>query len=72
MRQLMTACGVSPKLAMSMPRGVRHLMPSLKKLTVGRGVAQKRLSDAEIAHNVETGNMTGGKARRHAPLKFRM
>ena len=72
MKQLMTACGVSPKLAMSMPRGVRHLMPSLKKLTVGRGVAQKRLSDAEIARNVETENMTGGKARRHAPLKFRM
>jgi len=68
----MTACGVSPKLAMSMPRGVKHLMPSLKKLSIGRGVAQRRLSDAEIARNVETGNMTGGKARRHAPLKFRM
>jgi hypothetical protein len=47
-------------------------MPSLKKLSIGRGVAQRRLSDAEIARNVETGNMTGGKARRHAPLKFRM
>ena len=72
MRHLMTACGVSPKLAMSMPRGVKHLMPSLKKLSIGRGVAQRRLSDAEIARNVETGNMIGGKARRHAPLKFRM
>ena len=72
MRHFLTACGVNSRLAMSMPRGVRHLMPSLKKLSVGRGVAQKRLSDAEIEENVKMGNMTGGKARRPAPLKFRM
>ena len=62
------ACGVNPRFAMAQYRGVKHLVPSLKKLTVG-GFVQRKLSDAEIARNVE---MSGGKARRHAPLKFRM
>jgi hypothetical protein len=47
---------------------------SLKPLMVGRGV-QRRLSDAEIAYNVERDvPMAGGAARkkRHTPLKFRM
>jgi hypothetical protein len=69
MRHFLTACGVSPKLALSMPRGVKHLLPSLKKLQVGRGVAERRLSDAEIDEKIK---MTGGKTRRPAPLKFRM
>jgi len=77
----MTACGVSPKLAFrkGMYRGLMGMVPRLKRhplkpLMVGRGVGQRRSTDAEIARAVE---MSGGavstmKPRRHAPLKFKM
>jgi len=75
----MTACGVSPKLAFrkGMYRGLMGMIPRLKKhplkpLMVGRGVGQRRSTDAEIARAVQ---MSGGAAkpvRRVAPLKFKM
>jgi len=82
MRGELLACGLSPKRlfkSKSASRVLQHMMPqisthSLKPLMVGRGV-QRRLSDAEIAYNVERDvPMAGGAARtkRHTPLKFRM
>jgi hypothetical protein len=79
MRSELIACGLSAKRLLKSKtgmRGLRHLMPKIavKPLMIGMGVAQRRLSDAEIKYNVEHGEMTGGAARkiRHAPLKFRM
>lgn len=77
MNKLLQACGVSPKLMFrkGAKRGLSHMMPKMKKhnlksLMVGKGVGQRRLSDAEIAHNVA---MTGGATKRkHAPLRFKM
>ena len=78
MQKLMMAMGVIPKMGFMghSPRSFRHLIPKmarhpLKQLTVGRGVGERRSTDAEIARAVE---MSGGavKPRRHAPLKFRM
>jgi len=78
MRSELIACGLSAKRFLkskSGVRGLRHLMPriSIKPLMVGRGVAQRRLTDAEIKYNSDQ-EMSGGAARkiRHAPLKFRM
>jgi hypothetical protein len=82
MRNYLTACGLSPK--MMFRKGVHHglsgMMPKIKKhslkpLMIGKGVGERRLSDAEIAYNVAHGDdmMSGGGAkRRHAPLKFKM
>jgi hypothetical protein len=84
MRNFLTACGLSPKLMFSKKaqRGLSGMMPritkhSLKPLMVGKGVGERRLSDAEIAYNVAHGDdmMSGEGAkakRRHAPLKFKM
>lgn len=73
----MTACGVSPKLMFrkSLIRGLKQMIPNLrrnqlKSLIVGKGVGERRASDAEVARAVE---MNGGAVkRRTAPLKFRM
>ena len=73
----MTACGISPKLMFrkGIQRGLKEMMPKLKKhelktLMVGKGVGQRRASDAEVARAVE---MSGGAVKRKtAPLKFRM
>lgn len=77
MRSFMTACGVSPKLMFrkGMQRGLKEMMPKLKRnqlksLMVGKGVGERRASDAEIARAVE---MSGGAVKRKTvPLKFRM
>ena len=79
----MTACGISPKMMFSkkVQRGLSGMMPritkhSLKPLMIGKGVGERRLSDAEIAYNVAHGDGMisgeGAKKRRHAPLKFKM
>jgi hypothetical protein len=77
MRSFMTACGISPKFMFrkGIQRGLKEMMPKLKKhelktLMVGKGVGQRRASDAEVARAVE---MSGGAVKRKtAPLKFRM
>lgn len=73
----MVASGVSPKLMFrkSIIRGLKQMIPNLKRnqlksLMVGKGVGERRASDAEVARAVE---MSGsGAKRRTAPLKFRM
>lgn len=77
--QLLTACGISPKMMFrkKAQRALSAMMPKkLKSLMVGRGVGERRLSDAEIAYNVAHGDSMmsgeGAKKRRHAPLKFKM
>jgi hypothetical protein len=76
----LTACGISPKMMFrkKAQRALSAMMPKrqLKSLMVGRGVGERRLSDAEIAYNVTHGDSMmsgeGAKKRRHAPLKFKM
>lgn len=83
MRHFLTACGISPKMMFSKKahRALSHMMPKIRKhqlksLMVGKGVAERRLSDAEIAYNVAHGDSMmsgeGVKKRRHAPLKFKI
>lgn len=83
MRHFLTACGISPKMMFSkkVHRGLSGMMPRIKKnnlksLMVGKGVGERRLSDAEIAYNVAHGDSMmsgeGAKKRRHTPLKFKM
>jgi hypothetical protein len=76
----LSACGTSPKMMFrkNAHRALSHMMPKrhLKSLIIGKGVGQRRLSDAEIAYNVSHGDSMmsgeGAKKRRHAPLKFKM
>lgn len=83
MKHYLTACGISPKMMFSKKahRALSQMMPNIKKhslksLMVGKGVGERRLSDAEIAYNVAHGDSMmsgeGAKKRRYAPMKFRM